>query len=123
MLTYKKHTALFFAILFSVSQFIYVGHFFFHSHHHHLEQEFFSTEKSNKATCKIEQKEVHSSNDFFNCFICQQHQTVELYQVSAFAFSIKNTILNNKDNFTYTNPYFSNNLLQNPSLRAPPSVV
>lgn len=122
MFEYKKHIALFFTMLFLASQFAYIGHLLFDSHHNHFEHHIASIKNNQDDIYNAQAKEIFSSNDFYSCLICQQHQSVEFYQVTGFTFKTKNNIVNNNERVNYVNPYFSDNFFILPSLRAPPSV-
>lgn len=120
---YKKHIALFLALLFAVSQLNYAIHTLFESHsecsaHHHIEYsgnvEDFDIYKPVKET---------SFNEVHSCTFCQQFQKVNLSFAQISSLNIENQFNNFCKSSLFYRMLSSNFLLDDISLRGPPSIA
>ncbi|WP_103072538.1 hypothetical protein [Aquimarina sediminis] len=117
MKQYKRHIALFFALLFVTTQLSHTLHNFSDTHNHH--------QKRLLSDIGIDDDTVSKNNVFFDdicdCLLCEQHQTIKLSVANPFNFEIKEATNLAYRLEVYTSPLFSTYLLENSSLRGPPA--
>ncbi len=122
MKQYKNHIALFFAILFTVSQFYHTVHTFIEkSHHHCVGETFVAKEKTTDNSGYKILKSTKSFGESHHCAICQQLQSFKIYFANNTLLEIKKSTLNSFKTIYHRDFLFSAYLLENQSLRGPPS--
>lgn len=129
MKRFKKHIALFFSILFVVSQLNYAIHTVFedhhqgkclnHTHHHHDFEKKESVTTNAYAYKTI--KEKGSFDELNNCTLCQQYQSFKLHFTESKSLKIDKEVINSYKTILHKTSLFSKYLLKNISLRGPPT--
>lgn len=118
---YKKHIAIFFVLLFIVSQINHGLHNILEPHSHsHCTHSLIDEDNTDLAVNISDKKDV-IYNGFHDCLLCQQHQSLKFYNADSFQFKPKKTITNTYKGFTYIKPLLTSYLLRSTSLRAPPA--
>ncbi|WP_103866203.1 hypothetical protein [Aquimarina sp. I32.4] len=119
MKEYKKHIALFFALLFIVSQLDFAFHSLFECHA--------DTNAVSITELSIKNAPISGNDSFFDdvcdCLLCQQHQITKLYLDHSFEIGIKNNTYYHYKSIAYKTLFSYSYLLSNASLRAPPAIT
>jgi hypothetical protein len=118
---YKKHIAIFFTILFLVSQFGHVLHTIVD--HHTVEKEGSFLAEYNPFIASIQSDNASINQSIDNCLLCLHHQNLKLYSSREFvSYLSSNEIDSQKIAINYNTSSFDAYLLAFISLRAPPSL-
>lgn len=117
---YKKHIALFFTLLFITSQLNYVVHTLFEHQHDVCEHAHPESHETDSKTYKTV-KEKASFNETHDCAVCQLFQSIRLVFVKVFNLDIHSQLYNGYKFILFTKSLLSSFLLEEVSLRGPPS--
>lgn len=125
---YRKHIAVFFALLFVVSQLTHVVHIVFEhehgfcEHHAHNEVEHHKEEHETDSEFHKIFKEKTAFSETHDCAFCQQFQKTNLNFEKVFNIDIKNPNYHTYKPVLFNRLLSSSFLLDDVSLRGPPSI-
>ncbi|MDO6489898.1 MULTISPECIES: hypothetical protein [unclassified Cellulophaga] len=117
---FKKHIALFFCLLFLVSQASYVFHTYLEPHNHTHTNNTLEFSTVDFTPLAVETAEF--STAIYDCLLCHQFKLTKVIIAYENKLKVKEPIATHYLKIEYVEPYTFFYLLSNSSLRAPPTV-
>ncbi|WP_139254309.1 hypothetical protein [Cellulophaga fucicola] len=117
---FRKHIAIFFCLLFLVSQASYVFHNFSEPHNHN---HYAALDSKDKDISPLVIENTEFTTAVYDCLLCHQFKLTKVVVANENKLQIIKPTLTHYSNTEYVAPYTFLYLLSNSSLRAPPATV